>query len=228
MKGRGFTLVELSIVLVVIGIILAIAVKGLDMIGSAKTKKVVEFIVKSERSPLTAFRVCYERSSFSYPVAGDTDGDGLIDTDPLSASCSTGSCRCLRNLVSSWYFSVSDRSFYIFPGTEDIDADGLRENVLFICLNSTCSQSYSDQGPDSFPNSLRFAQSFDSDIDPANDPVGVVDDREGYVRGARGVTVSANLITSAIIDTTSSDTTKEWDGNETAIAVNLNGFLGIE
>lgn len=73
--AKGFTLIELAIVLVIIGIILGAVLKGQDLIEGAKVKKVIAFSNKWE-APIWTF---YDKKGY-FP--GDTDAtkDGLINT----------------------------------------------------------------------------------------------------------------------------------------------------
>ena len=89
-KQRGFTLVELSIVLVIIGILLAGILKGQAMIKQAKIKR-----VKSDIDSIVAAVYNYQDRYGFFPgddpnnrssdlnATGCTggDGDGLFDTD---------------------------------------------------------------------------------------------------------------------------------------------------
>jgi prepilin-type N-terminal cleavage/methylation domain-containing protein len=72
---KGFTLIELAIVLVIIGIILGAVLKGQDLIEGAKVKKIINFPSKWE-VPVWTF---YDKRGY-FP--GDTDAtkDGLINT----------------------------------------------------------------------------------------------------------------------------------------------------
>jgi prepilin-type N-terminal cleavage/methylation domain-containing protein len=72
MKDKGFTIVELAIVLVVIGIILGMAVKGKALVEAAQIKADVAALNKFE----AAFAIQYATSG-SFPVA-DT-GQGILN-----------------------------------------------------------------------------------------------------------------------------------------------------
>ncbi len=73
--AKGFTLIELAIVLVIIGIILGAILKGQDLIEGAKVKRITSIPNKWE-VPIWTF---YDRKGY-FP--GDTDDpkDGLIDS----------------------------------------------------------------------------------------------------------------------------------------------------
>lgn len=73
---RGFTLVELAIVLVIIGIILGAVLKGQDLIENANAKKIAN-IPSQWEVPIWAY---YDRNG-GFP--GDSAKDGLIDSHAL-------------------------------------------------------------------------------------------------------------------------------------------------
>ncbi len=79
MKGiketKGFTLLELAIVLVIIGILLGLVLRGSDLIESAKGRKVRDIPRKWE-IPIWTF---YDKKGH-FPGDTDTPKDGLIDT----------------------------------------------------------------------------------------------------------------------------------------------------
>ncbi len=74
-KGqRGFTLIELAIVLVIIGLLFAMIIKGRQLIDNAKVKNIIAQINKIK----TAMTIYYDRYGH-YP--GDSNQNGVIDND---------------------------------------------------------------------------------------------------------------------------------------------------
>ena len=71
-KQRGFTLVELAIVLVIIGIIIGAVLKGTEMINNSRAKRVQNDM----RGLEAAIWTFYDRRG-TFP--GDINGDGIID-----------------------------------------------------------------------------------------------------------------------------------------------------
>lgn len=71
-QQRGFTLVELSIVLVVVGLLFAAVVKGQEVVDSAKSQKLINDI-KSTEVLIQKFVQIKAR------MPGDCNADGLID-----------------------------------------------------------------------------------------------------------------------------------------------------
>ena len=69
MKRKGFTLIELSIVLIIIGLIIGGVMKGKDMINSAKQKKFVTTFVKGWELAVNQYQ---DRT-------GQTLGDGVLN-----------------------------------------------------------------------------------------------------------------------------------------------------
>lgn len=95
-EQNGFTLVEMAIVLVIIGLILGAVLKGQELINNAKLKRAYNM----QREVTAAFYTYYDKYG-KYPGddntattrwAGVTNGDnsGLIDPNPLSLTCAAG------------------------------------------------------------------------------------------------------------------------------------------
>ena len=74
MNNKGFTLLELAIVLVIIGILMGAVLRGQELIKSAKEKKFF-----SQLQMLGSAQLTYLQREGRY--AGDTDKDGFIDND---------------------------------------------------------------------------------------------------------------------------------------------------
>jgi prepilin-type N-terminal cleavage/methylation domain-containing protein len=73
---QGFTLIEMAIVLIIIGIIIGAVVKGKDLIRGGEQKKIYSQFLNEWR---TAYLNFYDRTG---RVLGDTNGDGRADTNP--------------------------------------------------------------------------------------------------------------------------------------------------
>jgi prepilin-type N-terminal cleavage/methylation domain-containing protein len=92
-KVRGFTLVELAIVLVIIGIILGAILKGQELINNAKVKRLQNDL----RGLESAIWTFYDRHG-RFP--GDCDNNGTIDyqlqstAPPLDASTTAPNSLC--------------------------------------------------------------------------------------------------------------------------------------
>ncbi len=83
---KGFTLVELAIVLVIIGLLLAAILKGQDLMRSARIKKYYNQFIKGWE---IAYLQYQDRTG---KVLGDTTGDGYPDATTLTLMgniCST-------------------------------------------------------------------------------------------------------------------------------------------
>ncbi len=215
---RGFTLIELAIVLIVIGIIITMVIKGQEMIRSTQIKKLQDII---ENGIVQGFIDCRGYSGI-YP--GDTDADFVIEADPLdTAACTTKTCECFRNkkavtpLVGTHSVQIGNKVVYIYVGSEDDPGrcgnPNVTEPVIALCADATCSQSFAAADPDT-NFYINLVQNLDAYLDDENNPVGVADDTAGYIIGG-SVTITSNIVSAVTPD--SGDTTKEWDGTETAL-----------
>ena len=77
-NNKGFTLIEMAIVLIIIGIIIGAVVKGKDLIRGGQQKKIYSKFLNEWRMAYMNF---YDRTG---RILGDTDGDGEADTNPAN------------------------------------------------------------------------------------------------------------------------------------------------
>jgi prepilin-type N-terminal cleavage/methylation domain-containing protein len=183
LRRKGFTLIELAIVLVIIGIIIGAILKGQELIQNARMKK---FINNAGRKWEVAIWTYLDREG---RLPGDSDKDGIIGDGDVKSDL-TG-----NNLLSLTDNPVTLGSFSFYVGLGNNGATVPR-NVLVICpvSDAECrSTSTADE--------VEFFKAFDAAIDETADP-GV-----GIVRGYKDKPTfnSASWImtvTSANIDTT--------------------------
>ncbi len=74
--NKGFTLIEMAIVLIIIGIIIGAIVKGKDIIKSGEQKKIYSVFLNAWRTSYLNF---YDRTG---KILGDTNNDRQPDTNP--------------------------------------------------------------------------------------------------------------------------------------------------
>lgn len=162
----GFTLVELAIVLVIIGIIAGAVLKGQDLIRNARTKKFITKVRNWEVSQWTYFD---RKGRF----AGDSDqdgkiGDGDVKTDLTNANFINppyeGTSGSETNTIT-----FGSYTFYVYFGTVGGPDSG--KNVMIICNNSNCSGIFSDE-------ELVYIETLDTAFD------GTADGTSGQVVGS--------------------------------------------
>ncbi len=165
-RQTGFTLVELAIVLVIIGIIIGAVLKGQDLIQNARAKKFVSKVKSWEVAQWTYF----DREG---RFAGDYNGNGIIGDDTTNASVKAdltsasfinppyeGTAGSETNTIT-----LGSYQFYVFFGN-----DGTR-NIMVLCKDSACSSTFTTE-------ELTYINSFDTAFD------GKADGTDGQVIGA--------------------------------------------
>ncbi len=175
-RERGFTLIELAIVLVIIGIILGMVLKGQDLIQNARMKKLVN---DGGRKWETALWTCFDRLG-RFP--GDSNNDGIIDTDPLTE-------QCIQNLANPPQHSINlgSYTFYVYAGY-----DSNNKNVIVVCPASNCNTPCGDE------TCADFLRAFDISLDGVESPT------DGTVRLLQSTTITGDIASRAQPATTGS------------------------
>lgn len=125
--NQGFTLVELAIVLVIIGLILGMAFKGKDLIDGAKVKS----MAAQYNKVIAAENIFYEKYGF-YP------GDGCAAAAPATvAACNgakDGRLGTANERLAFWFLLTTRTN--IIPASEQRSVFGQNWNVTTATLTS--------------------------------------------------------------------------------------------
>ncbi len=175
--GKGFSLVELAIVLVIIGIIIGAVMKGQDLIDNARAKKVI-----TTANTWNMLTWPYIDRNGSFP--GDGNKDGIIGNQTAPIDEQTAATSAIGEMAALGIFtnppdnpvSIGSYTFYIYIGFDS--PGGTNKNVLVICKTVDCAAA-----PAFTLDELKLIQAVDTAID------GISDAGMGQFRGATSVTL---------------------------------------
>ncbi len=176
-KDAGFTLIEMAIVLVIIGLIIGAVLKGQDLIQNARAKKFVNFARAAEIAQWT-----YLDRKGHFNGDNNTVPDGIIEESPDW----TGFVNEPDDSLN-----LGSYNYTLFYGSYNSSGDNNAYN--FVAITPSSNGTFEE-------DELVFLESLDTAID------GVSNGQEGRVRGTETAVDSDGIITSFSNSTYSSAT----------------------
>ncbi|MBF0505626.1 MAG: prepilin-type N-terminal cleavage/methylation domain-containing protein [Nitrospirae bacterium] len=162
---KGFTLIELSIVLVIIGIILGAVLKGQDLINNARAKKLIQW----EKSWEVATWTFMDRMG-RFP--GDQGTNGVIGDQ--AADTNSGVAEILAaSFVNPppATLTLGAYTFTLMLGNDNGKTTaGVNKNLIIICSSTTASECLSGTVTQLTADQLQFFQALDTAIDGTANP----------------------------------------------------------
>jgi len=197
-NSRGFSLIEMAIVLVIIGVIIGAIVKGQDLILNARAKQVTSAV-----STWRNLSMAYLDRNGRLP--GDGGKTGIIQPFAGYSSATKEIQRSMTTAPAN-PLTVGSLNFYIYIGNTTDTTAG--RNIIAICKDADCLTEFTS-------DELEIIKAVDTSFD------GVADAGVGQFRGAPTVTYATGYITLATpADVSTSGTTADWlpaTGYKTAI-----------
>ena len=178
---KGFSLVEMAIVLVIIGIIIAAIVKGQDLILNSRAKQLIS-AVSSWRNLAMAYLDRNGRLPGDIGAAG-VGPDGLIGntaaTEQVTAATATAEIVNSMSQAPNNPIVIGSQSFWVYFG--NVPATIGRRNAIVVCKDALCATALD-------ADDIEFMKALDTAID------GSADGGTGQVRAISAALVAATDI----------------------------------
>lgn len=201
-KQGGFTLIELAIVLVIIGLILGAILKGQDLILNARGKKFINWVQTWKTLQITHLdrkgRYAGDRIETRGSGSGLYRGDGIIGNN-LEVSSFLDEITNDKGFIDipDSTIVLGNQTFYIYMGFDTSTAGTKAANAIVVTTASGTSQVLAK-------DEIAYMEMFDASID------GVADPGKGRVRGITAVSLVGNN-SKVVSGATDLDTTgTEW------------------
>lgn len=167
-NDKGFTLVEIAVVLVIIGIILGAVLKGQDLMASARAKQLTSAI-----NSWNALTFTYMDRIGRFP--GDSGRDGLIGNTGAEA---TAAASAIGELTAAGAMGnapqnpvmIGGNAYWVYIGYDSTGA-AINRNIMIICRDAAGATAFTTED-------LKIIQAVDVAID------GLADSGLGQFRAA--------------------------------------------
>lgn len=171
---KGFTMIEMAMVLIIIGIIVGAVLKGQDVIAGARAKKLA-----STANAWNVLTFTYMDRLGRFP--GDGSRNGIIGDNVAPITEQTAATSAIGQLAAVGAMSsapenpvvIGGQSYWVFIGSDTLVPP---RNAMVICNSAGCATQMS-------ADDLNILQSVDTAID------GTADAGLGQFRGATAVTL---------------------------------------
>ena len=201
-SSKGFSLVEMAIVLVIIGIIIGAIIKGQDLILNSRAKQVAA-------AASTWRNLAMAHLDRNGKLPGDGGKTGIISKQ-VGYSSATVEITSKMPTAPPQPLTVGGMTFYFYFGNSTGAAGG--RNVIVICKDSACAKAFS-------ADELEIIKAVDTSIDGASDAqAGQL--RQGPV--SLGSADTANFILTAApanVSTAGAATPTLWTGKDGDAAI---------
>jgi len=185
---KGFSLVEMAVVLVIIGIIIGAVMKGQDLITNSRAKQVATAV-----DTWRALALAYLDRNGRLP--GDMARDGVIGRAfmPYSTSLTTEGATANSAVTEitntminapSNPITVGSSRFYVYFGYTQSQTPGVTRNIMTICKDSACALTFSS-------DELEIIKAIDTAFD------GNADAGKGQFRGNSATVGSGGVLPAA-------------------------------
>ncbi|MDO8281801.1 MAG: prepilin-type N-terminal cleavage/methylation domain-containing protein [Thermodesulfovibrionia bacterium] len=167
-EEKGFTLIELAIVLIIIGIIISIVLKGQDIVESSRMKK---FETEVRHWKTSAWYFMDRKGIFP----GDQDRNGIIGDEATALRVPGSTVIQGANLINPPKenpVKTGSLQFWIYWGYNGSEP---KRNVMVICANNDCTVPFED---DHGAGNLKYVEFIDTVTD------GTIDGTKGFARAA--------------------------------------------
>jgi len=182
-NSKGFSLIEMAIVLVIIGIIIAAIIKGQDLLLNSRAKQLTTGINSWK---INAFSYMDRNARFP----GDSAKNGLIsDTEGAGATAIVDIEASSMGAIPPNPLMIGGNAFWVYMGTSIAAAGGGGQpvNAMVICKTVGCAA-----GTILTDDELELLKTVDT----------AIDGEPNYGRGAfRALTVSGYLVATAATST---------------------------